>query len=114
VLYRQKNDVFIRNYGDIAYLINQSDFRDNVTDASGAVFVKALSRRAKSLEDIAVEVAKSFVGVDIAEIKKDAGDFFSVLENDGFLVSGENETELDKKDKRFSYSMLSGNETKNV
>jgi hypothetical protein len=44
MFYRQKFDTFIRIYDNAGYITNKSDFGDRVTDASGAVFLKALSR----------------------------------------------------------------------
>jgi radical SAM protein with 4Fe4S-binding SPASM domain len=106
MFYRQKFDTFIRTYDDIGYITNQSDFGDRVTDSSGAIFIKALSRRPKSLQEITNEIAKSFIDVDPSELENDIIGFYSVLEEDGFIVSGETDAELDKKDIRFSYSSL--------
>ena len=106
MLYRQKFDTFIRRYSDIGYITSKSDFGDRVVDSVGAVFLSALSRKGQSLEELAAKIAPSFVGVDVETLKKDAADFYTMLEEDGFIVSGENEEELDRKDTRFSYSAL--------
>jgi len=106
MLYRQKFDTFIRIYDDIGYITSKSDNSDRVFDASGAVFLKALSRKARTLEALCEEIADNFVDVTPADINSDAADFYSVLEQDGFVVSAETEAELDKKDIRFSYSAL--------
>jgi len=54
------------------------------------------------------EVVTVFVDadVDVFEVEQDAKDFFSSLEKDGFIVSGETPEELDSKDVRFSYAEL--------
>jgi radical SAM protein with 4Fe4S-binding SPASM domain len=106
MLYCQKFDTFIRIYDDVGYITNKSDFGDRVTDASGAVFLKALSRKPKTLLEISIEIAKAFIGADSAELEQDIVDFCAVLEQDGFIVSGETEAELDQKDTRFSYAAL--------
>jgi radical SAM protein with 4Fe4S-binding SPASM domain len=106
MLYRQKFDTFIRRYGDVGYITNKSDFGDRVVDASGAAFLSALSRKAQSLDELASAIAKSFAGADSGMLKKDAADFYAMLEEDGFIVSGESEAELDEKDARFSYAAL--------
>ena len=106
MLYRQKFDAFIRVYDDIGYIASKSDFGDRVVDASGAVFLKNLSRKPKKLEELCGEIAKSFVDVSPSDIANDVAEFYSVLEEDGFIVSGETEAELDSKDIRFSYSAL--------
>jgi radical SAM protein with 4Fe4S-binding SPASM domain len=106
MLYRQKFDTFIRIYDDIGYIVNKSNFADRVVDSSGAVFLRALSRKPRTLEEICTEIAKSFIETSPEYLTTDLKDFYAILEQDGFIVSGETETELDKKDTRFSYSAL--------
>jgi radical SAM protein with 4Fe4S-binding SPASM domain len=106
VLYRQKFDTFIRIYEDIGYITSKSDFSDRVVDSSGAVFLRAISRNPKTLEEICYEIAKHFIDISPSDLKDDVLGFYSVLEQDGFIISGETETELEKKDVRFSYSAL--------
>jgi len=106
LLYRQKFDTFIRCYDDVGYITNKSDFGDRIVDSSGAVFIDALTRKGQSIDELAGKIAPSFIGVDIETLKKDAADFYAMLEEDGFIVSGKNEAELDSKDRRFSYSAL--------
>ncbi|MDR1468678.1 MAG: radical SAM protein [Spirochaetaceae bacterium] len=104
--YRQKFDTFIRRYGDIGYITSKSDFGDRVVDASGAVFLDALSRQGQTLDELAANIARSFRGVEPEEIKVDAAAFYAMLEEDGFIVSGQTPDELDAKDTRFSYAAL--------
>lgn len=106
MLYRQCFDTFIRVFEDIGYIVNKKDFSDRVTDSSGAVFLSALKQEARNLDDIAVDIKKHFSDVDTLHIKRDVKQFYSILERDGFIVSGKTEKELDKKDKRFSYSSI--------
>jgi uncharacterized radical SAM superfamily Fe-S cluster-containing enzyme len=106
VLYRQKFDTFIRRYDDVGYITSKSDFGDRVVDASGAVFLGALSREPQTLDALAKKIAQSFIGVDTETLKKDAADFYAALEEDGFVVSGETEEELARRDTRFSYAAL--------
>ena len=106
MLYRQKFDTFIRIYDDIGYITSKSDFSDRVVDSSGAVFLKALSRKPQILETICEVIARSFIEVSPADLIDDAKEFYSILEEDGLIVSGETETELDRKDIHFSYSAL--------
>ncbi len=70
------------------------------------VFVSVLSRAPQSLEVLAKNIKKQFTDVDIQTIKNDARDFYSILERDGFIVSGETLKECDEKDTMFSYKML--------
>jgi MoaA/NifB/PqqE/SkfB family radical SAM enzyme len=105
-LYRQKFDTFIRRYDDCGYITNKSDFGDRVVDASRAVFLDALSRKPQTLDALCEKIAASFVSVEPAALRKDAQEFYAMLEEDGFIVSGETAEELDTKDTRFSYAAL--------
>jgi len=113
MLYRQKFDAFIRIYDDIGYIVSKSDFSDRVVDSSGAMFLKALSRKPQTLEKLCEEIAKNFIDVSPLDIKNDIVEFYSILEEDGFIVSGETEAELDSKDTRFSYSAIEPKTIKN-
>jgi radical SAM protein with 4Fe4S-binding SPASM domain len=111
MLYRQKLDTFIRIFGGeynsaLGYINNKS-VGDRVVDASGAMFISALSREGQSLDSLCEKIAIKFVGVSPADIRQDAADFFTTLEEDGFIVSGESLEELANKDTRFSYELLS-------
>jgi len=106
MLFRQKFDTFIRFYDGIGYIISKSNHSDRVVDKSGAVFLNAISRKPKQLEELCKEIAKEFADVSPADIVNDVVDFYSVFEQDGFIICGENESELDKKDVRFSYSEI--------
>jgi radical SAM protein with 4Fe4S-binding SPASM domain len=106
MLYRQKFDTFIRRYDDVGYITSKSDFGDRVFNTSGAVFLSALSRKGQTLEALSEKIAEFFIGVTPKEIAPDAAAFYAMLEEDGFIVSGETDAELDRKDTRFSYSVM--------
>jgi radical SAM protein with 4Fe4S-binding SPASM domain len=118
MLYRQKFDTFIRIYDDgspserIGYIMTKYNFNDRATDASGAVFLEALSRQPQTIDELCIKIAKSFVGIDMPVLKRDAIDFYHTLEQDDFIVSGETPEELDSKDKGFSYKALEPNTIK--
>ena len=113
MFYRQKFDTFIRRYEDVGYITSKSNFGDRVVDSAGAVFLCALSRKGQGLEELADKIAPSFIGVDIETLKNDIADFYAMLEDDGFIASGETDKELDKKDTRFSYSAIEPKTIKN-
>ena len=113
MLYRQKFDTFIRIYDQIGYITNKSDFGDRVVSQSGAVFLAALSRKPQTLDELAKNIIKKFAGVDIETIKRDAREFYAMLAQDGFIVSGETAQECDLKDTRFSYKALEPKTIKN-
>jgi radical SAM protein with 4Fe4S-binding SPASM domain len=104
MLYRQKFDTFIRNYGDIGYICSKKDYGDRVVDMVGGVFLTALSRNAQTLEDLGRKFLSQFIDADYETLKNDIMEFYAMLEEDGFIVSGETEDELNAKDRRFSYS----------
>lgn len=103
MLLRQKRNVFIRCFGEIGYIVDSISYTDRVFDKNGAVFLKALSRKPKTLESIATEIALQYNNVDFQTVKNDVEEFFYCLEKDGFVVSGMNEHELSAKDTTFSY-----------
>jgi radical SAM protein with 4Fe4S-binding SPASM domain len=106
MLYRQKFDTFIRIYDDCGYIASKSDYGDRVTDRAGAVFLSALSRKPQSLEELCATIGKAFFDADPETLKQDAREFYALLEEDGFIVSGLTPAELDSKDTRFSYAVL--------
>jgi radical SAM protein with 4Fe4S-binding SPASM domain len=106
MLYRQKFDTFIRIYNDVGYIVCKSNFADRIVDASGAIFLSVLSRKGQSLEELSEKIAKSFIDVDSAVLQKDIAEFYAMLEEDGFIVSGATDEELEHKDTHFSYSDL--------
>jgi len=112
MLYRQKFDTFIRVYDNVGYIVNKGDFGDRVVDSAGAVFLNALSRKPQTLEKLCEDIAKNFIDVSPLDIKNDVIEFYSILEEDGLIVSGNNEEELDNKDTLFSYSKLEPNNVK--
>ena len=65
-----------------------------------------LDRKPQTLDELTEKIAKQFIDVDINTIKEDARDFYCLLEQDGFIVSGETDIECEEKDTRFSYKML--------
>ncbi|GHT22736.1 hypothetical protein AGMMS4957_13330 [Bacteroidia bacterium] len=94
----------LSEYTNIGYICSKKDYGDRVVDHAGAVFLAALSRSAQSIEVLTATIAAKFAGVDKGTLQRDVMEFYAMLEEDGFVVSGETEAALDAKDKRFSYS----------
>lgn len=103
MLYRQKKDTFIRNYDGVGYITSTGIWNDRIVNESGTVFLKALSRTPQTLDELAEKILKSFVDVDKETILKDAEEFYEILIEDGFIIKGETEEELNSKDTGFSY-----------
>jgi radical SAM protein with 4Fe4S-binding SPASM domain len=106
MLIRQNKDVFIRIYDEIGHITNKKNYSDRVVDKSGAVFLSVLSKEPQSIEVLVEKISQQFIGVDKETLTKDALEFYTMFEEDGFIVSGDTVEELDKKDSRFSYSEL--------
>ena len=106
MLYRQKKDTYIRNYDGIGYIRSTGLFNDRVVNESGTVFLTALSRKARSLDELIEKVLPVFTDTDRETLLKDGKEFYDALVEDGFLVSGETEEELDRNDIGFSYKSL--------
>ncbi len=106
MLYRQKKDTYIRNYSGYGYITSTGIFNDRLVNESGAVFLLALSRQPQTLEELADKIIKSFAGVDIETIKQDAREFYETLIQDGFIIKGETEEELNAQDVGFTYNSI--------
>ena len=106
MFYRQKKDTYIRNYDGLGYITSTGIFNDRVVNKSGAVFLSALSRKGQTLDELVDKIMPSFVDVSRETIKADAEEFYNALVIDGFIIKGETEAELDKKDIGFTYNAI--------
>ncbi len=106
MLYRQKKDTYIRNYDGLGYITSTVIFNDRIVNESGTIFLCALSRKPQSLDELIDKILPQFTDVDRDTIKKDAEEFYDTLVQDGFIVKGENEEELNVKDIGFTYTAV--------
>jgi radical SAM protein with 4Fe4S-binding SPASM domain len=116
--FKQKSNIIFRNYESFGYITdnrnfgykkadnNGNDIGDKIVSQSGAVFLSVLGQKPQKLDDIAKKINMHFTDVDIDTIKNDAREFYGILEQDGFIVSGETLQECEEKDSRFSYKNL--------
>ncbi len=116
--FKQKSNIIFRNYESFGYITdnrnfgykkadnNENDIGDKIVSQSGAVFLSALGKKPQTLNDIVKKISMEFTNVDIETIKNDAIEFYGMLEQDGFIVSGETLQECDEKDSIFSYKNL--------
>ncbi len=107
MLYRQKKDTYIRNYDGIGYITSTGIFNDRIVNDSGTVFLCALNRKPQTIDELVDKVFPKFTGVDRSTVMSDAVEFYNILYEDGFLVRGETERELDAQDTGFTYSAVS-------
>ncbi len=107
----QSKNTFIRNHGEYAYLINQLTNSDLVVNETGADFLKEISREPQNVEAIVNRLAKIYDNsVEKAELKEDFECFCSELSEQKYLVLGETEDEIRRKDVDFSYQILNTQE----
>lgn len=116
--FKIKSNVIFRNYESFGYITdnrnfgykkadnNGKDIGDKIVSQSGAVFLSVLNQKTQKLEDIAKKLKMQFSNVEIETIRSDAREFYGILEQDGFIVSGLTLQECDEKDSRFSYNNL--------
>jgi len=117
--FKRKSNIIFRNYGSFGYITDNRNFGykqansdenddigEKIVSQSGAVFLSVLDENPQTLNNLAEKLKKQFTKVDIETIKNDAKEFFSLLELDGFIVSGETLQECNEKDSRFSYKKV--------
>lgn len=105
ILVRQFKDTFIRKFGDIGYITNQLTKHDRVYDEVGALFLERITRAPKPIDAIIDELYPSFVDVSRDTIRHDFVEFVDDLEKDLFVVTGEAEEDMNRKEPYFSYEM---------
>lgn len=117
MFFKQKSTVIFRNYKSFGYITDNRNFGykltnsnenyigDKILSESGNVFFSVLDRKPQDLDELSKRINEQFKDVDIQTIKNDAGEFYCMLEQDGFIVSGETFEECEEKDRRFLYKM---------
>jgi MoaA/NifB/PqqE/SkfB family radical SAM enzyme len=118
MFYKQKSNVIFRSYESFGYITDNRNFGykqthntpnyigDKILSESGAIFMSVLDKKPQSIDELAKKINAQFTEVDIETITHDAIEFYSNLERDGFIVSGETLQKCDEKDTRFSYKTL--------
>ena len=118
MFFKQKSNILFRNYKSFGYITDNRNFGykltnnnenyigDKILSESGAVFFSVLYKKPQTLNELAKKINTQFSDVDIKTIKQDAKEFYHMLEQDGFIVSGETFQECEDKDVSFSYKIL--------
>ena len=116
--FKQKSNVIFRNYDSFGYITDNRNFGykqvkanedyigDKILSESGAVFLSVLQKNPQTLDELAEKLSLQFTDVDVNTIKNDAREFYCMLEQDGFIVSGATIQECYEKDIRFSYKAV--------
>lgn len=118
MFFKKKSNVIFRNYKFFGYITDNRNFGyrqtndnenyigDKIVSQSGAIFLSVLGQKPQTLDSLVKKISKQFTDVDIETIKNDAKEFYYMLEQDRFIVSGETLHECDEKDMGFSYKIL--------
>lgn len=119
MFFKIKSNIIFRNYESFGYITdnrnfgyklvndNKKNIGDKILSESGAVFFSVLSEKPKSFDDLVEILSNKFIDIDIETIKNDARDFYCILEQDGFIVSGQTMKDCEKNDIKFSYKINS-------
>jgi radical SAM protein with 4Fe4S-binding SPASM domain len=114
--FKQKSNVIFRNYDSFGYITDNrnfgykqkndllNDIGDKIISQSGAVFFSALDRETPyDIDYIVKKIKIIFQDTDIVELKNDAQNFYYLLENEGFVISGNTIEECLGKEDPFTY-----------
>lgn len=122
--FKRKSNVIYRNYDSFGYITDNRNFGykllqnekknigDKILSETGNVFFSVLDNRPQPFDILVEGIEKQFIDVDNNIIKNDAIEFYYLLEQEGFIVSGSTPNECEQKDIRFSYKRNKINATK--
>jgi MoaA/NifB/PqqE/SkfB family radical SAM enzyme len=102
-LIRLTKDSFVRNYKTHGYITNQLIKNDRIFNETGADFLSQIAREPETIEIKVNNLLKLYVGVDFEELCADFIEFAEELEQDGFILSGNSEQEINSKEPSFTY-----------
>ena len=105
MLVRQSKNTFIRTTEHYGYITNQLTRHDRTYDESGADWLKEIKREPQDIDDILARLVALYENADPELLRKDFLEFIESLAKDKFIVTGENEEELNAKDEDFTYSV---------
>lgn len=92
-----------RNFGYKRSDDNSNDIGDKILSESGSIFFSVLDDKPQDINMLTSKICTKFSDIDFDIIKNDALEFYSRLEMDGFVVSGDTVKKCQKKDIKFSY-----------
>lgn len=112
---KKKSNIMFRNYDSFGYLtdnrnfgyrapnLHQNSIGDKILSESGNVFMCILGRQTQHIDDLAEKICTYYNDISNEEIKKDAEEFYGMLEVEGFIISGKTFQECEEKDINFSH-----------
>ena len=87
------------------YITNQLTRQDKLYDINGKIFLHQITRKPKLFSMIVESLSKIYSFVSRDELERDFSDFVFNLEKENYVVTGNNEWEIEKKMPRFSYKI---------
>lgn len=106
MLFKIRKDNYVRIYKDLGYITSIGLHNDLVVDSSGAIFLSVLSYEPQSLDDLVDSIMTCFDNPDRNQIESDAAEFYNMLVEDEYLVSGQTLEEIEQKDLGFTYDSI--------
>jgi len=112
MFFKQRNDILFRSYDSFGYITDNRNFSyiknygtdkyigDKILSESGSVFFSVLEKTPQSVDILASLVCEIYSDVDINIIKKDLIEFYLMLEDEGFVVSGDTIKECHGREKK--------------
>ena len=113
MFFKKKSNIMFRNYKSFGYITDNRNFGynhesnvgDKILSESGAIFIAVLGKKVQSFNSLVKKIYKQFTDIHIETIERDAREFYKMLEQDGFVVSGKTLEECEAKDIGFSYKL---------
>lgn len=105
MLVRQSKNTFIRTTDRYGYITNQVTRHDRTYDASGADWLKEITREPQEIDDIITRLLSIYEDADREVLTKDFVEFIDSLAKDKFVVVANTIEELDRKDEDFTYDI---------
>lgn len=105
MLVRQSKNTFIRTTDRYGYITNQVTRHDRTYDASGADWLKEITREPQEIDDIITRLLSIYEDADREVLTKDFVEFIDSLAKDKFVVVANTIEELDHKDEDFTYDI---------
>lgn len=104
MLLRLSKNAFVRQYGEFTYVLERiADFDSMYCNAD--VFMRWIGREARDEKEILANICAVYDDVEKAEIVRDFHEFIATLIENGVVIAGESEDDIEKKEISFSYDV---------
>ena len=103
MLIKIREGFFFRKYEKFGYITNKILMKERVVNETGAIIFSALSKTPREFKDIIIDISNYFSEVP-DDFEKDIIDFLSIMEQDEFIVTGDNLKEIEIKEQKLNSS----------